>query len=199
MSDRMRFWATSAAGGMGFVYPCVGRAAASRSGDQAAARCVRTPCRACVSASCIEASEPLPRSIILIFAPYLTSASSRGEPYLVMELLLRRDAQGSHRLRAPCRSRLRRSLHLSKEVAEALGVGTRQGCNPSRHQTRQHLFTESTSQTGSVQAKVLDFGLAKFQGGVTQRRVHQPFARPHVCRGRYRRHTGLHVARAGAW
>jgi len=84
-----------------------------------------------------------------------------GEPYLVMELLEGKTLKDliDHRT-----VQLDEVLSISREVAEALGAAHAKGVIHRDIKPANIFLVDKPN--GTVQAKVLDFGLAKFSGGV---------------------------------
>ena len=84
-----------------------------------------------------------------------------GEPYLVMELLEGKTLKDLIDTRTV---QLDEILAISREVAEALGAAHAKGVIHRDIKPANIFLVDKPN--GGVQSKVLDFGLAKFQGGV---------------------------------
>ena len=84
-----------------------------------------------------------------------------GEPYLVMELLQGQTLKDLIDYRTV---QVDEMLCIGREVAEALGAAHAKGVIHRDIKPANIFLVDKPN--GSVQAKVLDFGLAKFQGGV---------------------------------
>ena len=84
-----------------------------------------------------------------------------GEPYLVMELLEGQTLKDLIDYRTPNNDEI---VSIARETAEALGAAHAKGVIHRDIKPANIFLVDKPN--GSVQAKVLDFGLAKFQGGV---------------------------------
>ena len=91
-----------------------------------------------------------------------------GEPYLVMELL---EGQTLKDLIDYRTIQLDEILLIAREVAEALGAAHAKGVIHRDIKPANIFLIDKPN--GSTQAKVLDFGLAKFQGGVLGARTNR--------------------------
>ena len=91
-----------------------------------------------------------------------------GEPYLVMELLQGQTLKDLIDYRT---IQLDEILQISREVAEALGAAHAKGVIHRDIKPANIFLVDKPN--GSTQAKVLDFGLAKFQGGVLGARTNR--------------------------
>lgn len=91
-----------------------------------------------------------------------------GEPYLVMELLQGQTLKDLIDYRT---IQLEEILLVAREVAEALGAAHAKGVIHRDIKPANIFLVEKPN--GSIQAKVLDFGLAKFQGGVQGARTNR--------------------------
>lgn len=91
-----------------------------------------------------------------------------GEPYLVMELLQGQTLKDLIDYRT---IQLDEILQIAREVAEALGAAHAKGVIHRDIKPANIFLVDKPN--GSTQAKVLDFGLAKFQGGVLGARTNR--------------------------
>jgi serine/threonine-protein kinase len=91
-----------------------------------------------------------------------------GEPYLIMELL---EGQTLKDLIDYRTVQVDEIIGVAREVAEALGAAHAKGVIHRDIKPANIFLVEKPN--GSVQAKVLDFGLAKFQGGVLGARTNR--------------------------
>ena len=91
-----------------------------------------------------------------------------GEPYLVMELLQGETLKDRIDYRAVHVDEL---LLVGREVAEALGAAHAKGVIHRDIKPANIFLVDKPN--GTIQAKVLDFGLAKFQGGVLGARTNR--------------------------
>ena len=99
---------------------------------------------------------------------FLDSGIARDQPYLVMELLEGQTLKDviDHRT-----MQLDEILCCAREVAEALGAAHAKGVIHRDIKPANIFLVDKPN--GGVQAKVLDFGLAKFQGGVLGARTNR--------------------------
>ncbi len=91
-----------------------------------------------------------------------------GEPYLVMELLQGQTLKDLIDYRTV---QVDEIVSIAREVAEALGAAHAKGVIHRDIKPANIFLVDKPN--GSVQAKVLDFGLAKFQGGVLGARTNR--------------------------